>query len=655
MPTAVPGSRTRRTLVLALALVLALMPYSSAGAGWVEQREISPGGIDPEWPNVVLAPDGTATAVWRDDAQSGENQLVWVTRPPGGQWSAPAPVPGTEPFPGSTTQLDVSADGHVALSWIGEDSAGNRRVQASVKSPGAGWSAATWLTGVDAEVRSPDVASVGGGAVVVAWEHGFGEQPSRIRTRARSTTGAWEPGVWLTPAGPEAGTEPHLDAADDGTVVAVWILYSSSRQTAQTATRTSAGVWSPVVDLSAPTERVGSVRAAIAPQGAAIVAWNQLNPAQVKVRTRAVGEAWSSSVSLGSDVSNALTPMIGVSADDSATAVWAVEDAEDRLRLVASHRSPSGAWSSPQTVSDSAEDIDDPSLGVGPGGFAILIAQVDDPLTTPVQRMGGAQFLNGVWSPWEVLSGTEAGAYPGVVAVDGAGDALGVWTASGPDELRIVARPFDRNPPVIEVVQVPSAIAGVPVEMSVSARDTWSGAQAAAWDFGDGQAATGATVAHTYPSPGSYPVTVTVADGAGNPATAQAQVSVTVAPGPPPPTKPSVGSLIAQFKLKPPKLNLSGTNGKKRVRAVLVLADDARVTLRFKAIKGRATKVKRAGGKKGALRIALKRELEAGRSTVRVAARIKKRRLLPGVYRVTAIARHGEVKDKAKVRLRVVR
>ena len=91
-----------------------------------------------------------------------------------------------------------------------------------------------------------------------------------------------------------------------------------------------------------------------------------------------------------------------------------------------------------------------------------------------------------------------------------------------------------QSAPTMVVSAVPlSADAGDPITTAVNAAATFdaSGSSPAGlitnyqWDFGDGTSANGQTVQHTYASPGSYTVTLTVSEGA---TTATATVAVTV-------------------------------------------------------------------------------------------------------------------------------
>jgi hypothetical protein len=86
------------------------------------------------------------------------------------------------------------------------------------------------------------------------------------------------------------------------------------------------------------------------------------------------------------------------------------------------------------------------------------------------------------------------------------------------------------------------------VTFSASASDDLSGT-VLSWDFGDGSEADGASVSHTFGSPGAATVTVTATDGAGN-STQQARVvAVAAAPGPEADrTPPSLGRVSLSRK-----------------------------------------------------------------------------------------------------------
>ena len=92
---------------------------------------------------------------------------------------------------------------------------------------------------------------------------------------------------------------------------------------------------------------------------------------------------------------------------------------------------------------------------------------------------------------------------------------------------RMYATVWDGAPPTLSAVSIPGqALTGESVALSASASDRWSGATLR-WDLGDGTAATGGTLAHAYPQPGVYQVTVSATDEAGNVAVQSHAIQVT--------------------------------------------------------------------------------------------------------------------------------
>lgn len=95
------------------------------------------------------------------------------------------------------------------------------------------------------------------------------------------------------------------------------------------------------------------------------------------------------------------------------------------------------------------------------------------------------------------------------------------WHARGDDP--ILTGPVSRPVPAFTVLKS-SLTVHVDATMST---DEGASIVAYAWTYGDGTTASGVTPAgHTYPAPGTYPITLTVTDDLGNSATASKTVSV---------------------------------------------------------------------------------------------------------------------------------
>lgn len=119
--------------------------------------------------------------------------------------------------------------------------------------------------------------------------------------------------------------------------------------------------------------------------------------------------------------------------------------------------------------------------------------------------------------------GLSAAAIAGIVGGAAAATAVGV---------RVATRNNDtpNTPPSVSGVTANPAIAllaaETPITFAASGNDVDADSLSYTWDFGDGAAATGASVTHVYRAAGQFTARVNVADGKGGTTTGQASVNI---------------------------------------------------------------------------------------------------------------------------------
>jgi hypothetical protein len=136
--------------------------------------------------------------------------------------------------------------------------------------------------------------------------------------------------------------------------------------------------------------------------------------------------------------------------------------------------------------------------------------------------------------------------------MDGEGNGVALWhkcdtngfdcTDDGTEQHGVRAAGWDAVAPRFTSVSIPpNGTAGSPLDLSASVFDVWGAT--ASWSFGDGGAATGTGVSHTYAGPGIFPVSVTATDGVGNSVSAGGAIDIGAAPFDPPPGDPPPSGL----------------------------------------------------------------------------------------------------------------
>ena len=115
------------------------------------------------------------------------------------------------------------------------------------------------------------------------------------------------------------------------------------------------------------------------------------------------------------------------------------------------------------------------------------------------------------------------------IAFDPEGDGVAIWSREDGAHKVVQAAGLDGASPQLRGPSIPpAATMGQPISFSVSPFDSWSAIASIRWGFGDDGTAVGPAVTHVYARPGTYPVTLAVADALGK--TSETSGAVTVFP-----------------------------------------------------------------------------------------------------------------------------
>ena len=160
------------------------------GQPWTEGQAIPDGA--GQKPDLFVASDGTATAVWQKGTTADTLVIRTARRPLGGAWSA---VETISPAWSYRPHIEGDTAGDVTVSYTHETSGGTQRFMYAVDRPNSGpWGTQTPVGGPAlADNISDLVVAPNSGMATVFWQNGSTSAPLAARTRSLGT--AWSSGA----------------------------------------------------------------------------------------------------------------------------------------------------------------------------------------------------------------------------------------------------------------------------------------------------------------------------------------------------------------------------------------------------------------------------------------------------------------------------
>ena len=356
-----------------------------AGGTWSAPVDLAAGRsiISPQ---LAVDAAGNTTAVWRNNEPAG-SVVQAATRPADGPWSAPVDLStdttrNLSDLP-ELPQVDVAADGTATAVWSHDPGSHTYVVQAATRAPGGTWSAPADLSAPGASARTPQIAVAPSGAATVVWTKALMSTPASgvIQSASRPAGGSWSSPADLSPSGSYAsGPQVATDAA--GAATAVWTRLSGSYVT-EAATRPAGGDWSASTALSAPGQDTFTTpQVATGPNGRTIVLWQRYDSGWVVAASTRTTDGWARPVDLSEAGQDAWTPQLAIDPAGNATAVWSRVDGSNRI-VQAARGTVAGGWTEAIDLSEAGQDAWNPQVAVDPAGNA----------TTVWSRTNGANWI----------------------------------------------------------------------------------------------------------------------------------------------------------------------------------------------------------------------------------------------------------------------
>ncbi|MFN8109212.1 MAG: choice-of-anchor C family protein [Thermoleophilia bacterium] len=253
----------------------------------------------------------------------------------------------------------------------------------------------------------------------------------RTSTDGGATWGAATPGASAV-IGAEGETLVQFRAVDNAGNAGDWLPASPTAastvridRTAATAPTVSGGSLS-WQNVSGITFSAGAATGG--PSGLGSYSYRTSTDGGTTWGTPVTGGAWGANAWVSAAGQAADTPLVGVDGVGDAVAVWLQYNGSNSLLYTAS-RPAGGAWGAPTALTATGFDAMTPGLAVAPDGTAVATWSRSDGTQTRFQA--AVRSAAGVWGAPTILSAAGSSGLNGVVAIDGAGNAVAAWEQNG--------------------------------------------------------------------------------------------------------------------------------------------------------------------------------------------------------------------------------
>lgn len=520
----------KRVVGVTIGVYVALWLPAAAPAAptWLAASPLSRPGA--EFADTAMGSDGGAAVAWLQPSVGGSTVQV-AMRAPLGSFAPPLDVsPGAEI---RAPQVAVDAAGDATVVWYGSNGS-NYLAEAATVTDGMP-SAPVKLSEAGENAIFPTVAMNDRGDTIVAWAREEGAS-AIVQASFRPAGGSFGAPVNLSAKGQFASLpRVAIDAAGDATVV-----WDSNGQEVEEATRLAVtGSFSTREVVSNPAEPALYPFVAMNPEGDTAVTWiaNNGTAEIVQVAVRPAGGKFDKAVNVSSEAASAAYPQVALDGAGAPSVVWTSTFASSTVQYAAG--TPSGTFSGLQILAflSWAPSIAEDAAGDTLVGYA---NEQNNSALALFRPAGGAFGEPEEVSPaGQTVSPNGNSDEQGLnVAMDGDGDGLVGYTNQS-SELAEESQ-LDTVGPALENVSIPAnAIAGAPASFSVAPVDQVDATPDVSWSFGDASTASEDSVTHTFASPGTYGVSVTVTVAPGDTVTQTGSIAVVAPIGKAPPPTPT--------------------------------------------------------------------------------------------------------------------
>lgn len=404
-------------------------------ADWTAPVDLSATGESANNPQVAVAQDGDAIAVW--NRVNGTENIIQssISAPCDNVW-IPTPDPSALGLDSRYPKVAVDAIGNAVSIWR-TDNGKDFVIQGAILTAGSNiWVPTTDLAAPGSISNQFEVSVNSSGFAVAVWGRFDGsDDVIQAATLAPGST-VWVPTTDLSASG-NSGDSPDVAVGAAGNAVAVWAYSDGFSYTIQGATLSAgSSAWVPTTPLSG--DYASRPRIDIDAAGNAVAVWERFDGSDVLIQGAALAagsDVWVPTADLSVEGNSGSNPQISVDPFGNTVAVWEYYDGATDIIQGATLAANSSVWVPTTDLTASGTTAFAPKVAVDSLGNAIAVWEFDCCSNFSVQ---GARLVSGsnVWIPTKALSASGEDSFSPNVAVDSSGNAVAVWiNGNGADNI----------------------------------------------------------------------------------------------------------------------------------------------------------------------------------------------------------------------------
>lgn len=332
-------------------------------------QQLSASGQDALAPRVAVAPDGTATVAWiRSD---GSSFLVQARRvAPDGTLEESTKNLSTTGHDAAAPQVAVAPDGTATVVWKRFDGFHYIVQERRILPDGTREASSHSLSEAKQDAVEPQVAVAPDETATVVWSR-FDGSDSIVQARQVGPDGEPEEATLNLSAGEESAIQPRVAVAADGAVTVAWDRFDGSNWIVQARQLSASSLAvGGVLNLSAAGRDAAEPRLGLDEEGAATVVWDRFDGSNFVVQARRLGPEegpLGSAVNLSAGGRDAAEPAVAISPAGTATVVWSRFDGTG---FIVQRRdiAPDGSLSSSEGLSAPGRSASYPAVAWGADG-----------------------------------------------------------------------------------------------------------------------------------------------------------------------------------------------------------------------------------------------------------------------------------------------